>query len=320
VANTRVQESRCEIYATDVWRPAKGFTLEAGVTAETSRITQSGDASQQRVFTYVKPRVVATWNRRAKEQIRLKFERDVAQLDFTEFASAVSLFDGTVTLGNPNLEPERTWRTQLDWERRFGPKAVLTLSAFNEQVEAVQDKIPVAGVADAPGNLGNGRRFGARLDLLAPLDALALPRGELRVRGMVQDSRVRDPVNRLTRRFSDETGWSYTIEVRQPLPSRKLAWGATWDRSDIVPIFKLKEQWSTGWNQAHLSLFAESTAIENLLVRVTVADVLLPQEVRERRFFTPDRSAAANLSSIETRRGIGGYGTRSITLRVSGRF
>lgn len=319
VANTRVEESRGEIYATDVWRPTRGFTLEAGVTAETSRIAQSGDASQQRVFTYVKPRVVATWNRKTVE-LRLKFERDIAQLDFNDFASAVSLFDGTVTLGNPNLEPERTWRTQLDWERRFGPKSVFTLSVFEEQVEAVQDKIPVAGVADAPGNLGHGQRIGAKLDLLAPLDALALPRGELRVRGMIQDSRVRDPVNMMTRRFSDEAGWSYTVELRQPIPRLKLAWGATWDRADIVPIFKLKEQWSTGWNQAHLTVYGETTAFGGVLVRLTAADLFLPKEVRQRRFFTPDRSATANLSSIETRRGIGGYGTRSITLRVSGRF
>jgi hypothetical protein len=42
--------------------------------------------------------------------------------------------------------------------------------------------------------------------------------------------------------------------------------------------------------------------------------------VRERRFYTPDRSTAANLSSIETRWAQGGYGTRSYAIRVSGRF
>lgn len=320
VANTRVTESRGEIYATDVWRPSPALAVELGVTAEGSRIAQSGDAVQSRRFTYVKPRLALTWNRSPQDQVRLKVERDVAQLDFTEFASAVSLFDGTVTLGNPNLEPERTWRAQVDWERRFGAKSVLTLSTFYERVEAVQDKIPIAGVADAPGNLGSGRRVGARVDWLTPLDRVGLPRGELRVRGMVQDSEVTDPVTFLSRRFSDETGWTYSVEVKQPIPSRKLAWGASWERADIVPIFKLKEQWSTGWSQGHLSLYAETTAIKGLLVRVTAADVLLPDEVRKRRFFTPDRSAPANLSTLETRRGIGGYGTRSITVRVSGRF
>jgi len=47
-------------------------------------------------------------------QLRFLLERDVSQLDFTEFASAVSLFDGTVDLGNPNLEPERTLRTTVE--------------------------------------------------------------------------------------------------------------------------------------------------------------------------------------------------------------
>jgi hypothetical protein len=162
---------------------------------ETSRIRQSGDAEQARSFTFVKPRMVATWNRSPGDQLRLRLERDVAQLDFTEFASAVSLFDGTVDLGNPDLAPERTWRAQLDWERRLGPKALVTLSAFYEQVEDVQDQIPVAGQFDAPGNIGDGRRYGVKLDVLAPLDRVGLPRGELRVRTLLQDTRVQDPVS-----------------------------------------------------------------------------------------------------------------------------
>jgi hypothetical protein len=57
-----------------------------------------------------------------------------------------------------------------------------------------------------------------------------------------------------------------------------------------------------------------------MLVRFTIADVLLPQEVRERQFYAPDRSNPANVSSIETRSATGGYGTRSYGIRISGRF
>jgi outer membrane receptor protein involved in Fe transport len=320
VANTRVEERRGEAYVTDVWRVSPDLSVEAGVTVETSRIRQSGDAEQARSFTFVKPRMVATWNRSPGDQLRLRLERDVAQLDFTEFASAVSLFDGTVDLGNPDLAPERTWRAQLDWERRLGPKALVTLSAFYERVEDVQDQIPVAGQFDAPGNIGDGRRYGVKLDVLAPLDRVGLPRGELRVRTLLQDTRVEDPVTGRSRRFSDETEWSYSVDLRQPLPSLKLAWGAILERADEVRLFRLRELRETGWDRPNLDAYVETTAIPRMVIRFTVADILLPKEIRERAFYAPDRSLDRNLGRLETRRAIGGFGTRSYTLRIAGRF
>jgi len=320
VANTRVEESRGELFISDAWRPSSTFTLESSLTVEASRISQSGDASQERALIFVKPRVVVTWSRSARDQFRLRLERDVTQLDFTEFASAVSLFDGTVDLGNPNLEPERAWRAQLDWEHRFGPRATMTLGGYFEHVDAVQDQIPIAGQFDAPGNLGDGRRAGVKLDVLAPLDGVGLRGGDLRLRGTVQETRVDDPVTGKSRRFSEEADWTYSVELRQPLPQQKLAWGVLWERAADTQLFRLKELRTTGWDRGSLDAYLETTAIQGVVIRFTVADILLPREVRERRFFAPDRTASSNLASVETRRAVGGYGTRSYTLRVAGRF
>lgn len=320
VANTRVEESRAEAFISDKWRLSDTLRLEAGLTVETSTITQSGDAAQERSFTYVKPRLGMIWAVDQATELRALLERDVAQLDFTEFASAVSLFDGTVDLGNPDLEPERTWRAQLDLEHRFGAKGVVVVSLFNDEVDAVQDQIPIAGLFDGPGNLGSGRRTGARLDATAPLDAIGLRGGELRVKGSVQKTTVDDPVTGETRRFSQEPDWSYSIDYRQALPDLKMAWGALYERADKIQIFRLKELRTTQWDDPNLDFYIETTAIPGMLVRFTVSDVLRPQEVRERRFFTPDRSRPTNLSTVETRSAIGGYGTRSYAIRVSGRF
>lgn len=320
VANTRVEETRGEVFITDVWQAMDGVRVEAGLTLETSTITQSGDAAQERDFTYLKPRLGATWSVDANSQLRLLVERDVSQLDFSEFASAVSIFDGTIDLGNPNLEPERTWRSTLEWEQRFGPKGVITVSAFHDQVDAVQDQIPIAGLSDGPGNLGDGTRTGARIDVTAPLDLIGLAGGELRLKGMAQDTRVTDPTTGQERRFSDEGDWSYSIDIRQALPDLKLAWGALYERSDEVDQYRLRELRTTGWDTGSFDLYVETTAFAGLLVRLTVADILLPREIRERQFFTPDRGVSPLPSSIETRTATGGYGTRSVAIRVSGRF
>jgi hypothetical protein len=320
VANTRVEEERAEAFISDVWQATSNLRIEGGLTVETSVITQTGDGAQERDFTYLKPRLGATWSVDPANQLRFLLERDVSQLDFTEFASVVSLFDGTVDLGNPNLEPERTWRSMLEWEHRFGGKGVVTLSAFHDEVEAVRDQIPIAGLFDGPGNLGDGRRTGMRLDATAPLDVIGLAGGELRVKGTLQESRVTDPVTGETRRFSDEPNWSYSIDLKQALPDLKLAWGALYERADETDQYRLRELRTTGWDDANFDVYVETTAITGFLVRFTVADVLLPQEIRERRFFTPDRSASSLPSSIETRSATGGFGTRSYAIRVSGRF
>jgi outer membrane receptor protein involved in Fe transport len=331
VANTRVEEDRGEVYVSDAWEVSDHLKLESRLTVETSTISQSGDASQERDFTFVKPRFDATWNAGDAGQFRLLLERDVAQLDFAEFATAVSVFDNIVSLGNPDLEPERTWRVQAEWERRFGAKGALVLTAFHDEVEEVQDQIPViipadpiAGTPeqrfDSPGNLGDGSRTGLRLDATAPLDVLGLPRAELRVKGMIQETKVTDPTTGQERRFSDEPDWDYSIDFRQPLPGLKLLWGALYEDADKTETFRLAELRSLGWADPHIDFYVETTAIEGFVIRFTYADILLPDEVRERRFFTPDRSDPANLSSIETRRAQGGYGTRSFAIRVSGRF
>lgn len=323
VANTRVEEQRGEIFIADTWRISDALRLESGLTVETSTISQSGDAVQERDFTYAKPRINAVWSASPSDEFRLLIERDVAQLDFSEFATSINNFDGTTSLGNPNLEPERTWRAQAEWQRRFAGKGVFIATIFHDEVDAVQDQIPIftpTGNFDGPGNLGDGTRTGVRLSTTLPLDALGLAGGELRLNGTAQETEVTDPTTGLSRRFSDEPDWTYSIDYQQPIPSLKLRFGALYEDADEVQLFRFSELRTTGFLDPHLDLFVETTAIRPFIIRFTVSDVFLPADRRERRFYTPDRTNPANLSTIETRDAYGAYGTRSYAIRVSGRF
>lgn len=323
VANTRVEEQRTEVFIADTWRISESLRLETGLTVETSTISQSGDAIQERDFTFAKPRINAVWSATPSDEFRLLLERDVAQLDFSEFATSINNFDGTTSLGNPNLEPERTWRAQAEWQRRFAGKGVFIATLFHDEVEAVQDQIPIftpTGNFDGPGNLGDGARTGIRLSTTLPLDGLGLTGGELRINGTAQETEVTDPTTGASRRFSDEPDWTYSIDYQQPIPSLKLRIGALYEDADDVQLFRFSELRTTGFLDPHLDFFVETTAIRPLIIRFTVSDVLLPADRRERRFFTPDRTIPANLSSIETRDAFGAFGTRSYAIRVSGRF
>lgn len=320
VADTRVEEQRIEASLAHAWRPSPRLRLESGVTLEASRISQSGDAVQERDFTYLKPNLTAVFSPSDGWRATALIEREVAQLDFSEFASAVSLFDGVTNVGNPNLEPEKTWRVQAELERRFGAKGVVSAAVFHDRVEDVQDQIPIARRFDGPGNLGDGVRFGGRVDANLPLDSLGLKSGEMRLRAALQDSRVDDPTSGGERPFSDEAEWSWSVDLRQPWEEKKLLFGALLEHKDGTRQFRLAEERLTEFQDGRLDLFLETTHYRGIVIRLTLSHAFQPTELRRRLFFTPDRSDPSNLSSIEERLAKGGFGTRSNGLRIAGRF
>ena len=55
-------------------------------------------------FLFPKPRVLLTWSPESSDQLRLRVEREVGQLDFNNFAASGSLGTGTHA-GNPQPDP-----------------------------------------------------------------------------------------------------------------------------------------------------------------------------------------------------------------------
>ena len=122
VSSTKVEEDRIEASINDVWRLNPQLTLEGGFNYEASTISQSGDASVERDFTYSKPRAVATWTPSAEDQLRFSVLRDVSQLDFGDFATGLNSISSSANIGNPQLVPEQTWKASAQWKRALGPR------------------------------------------------------------------------------------------------------------------------------------------------------------------------------------------------------
>ena len=119
----RVEEQRGELFAMASWPLSDAWRIEAGSRFEYSRLDLSGDSNLSKSFFFPKPRVLATWSMSADDRLRLLLEREVGQLDFEDFVGSASLSSSTVTAGNPDLEPDRTWRVEAAWERRFWGRA-----------------------------------------------------------------------------------------------------------------------------------------------------------------------------------------------------
>jgi hypothetical protein len=226
-ANVRVEERRSEGFATATWRARPTLTIEAGVRVEASRLSQTGDSPLEKTFLYPKPRLLVTWARDAHHQLRFELERRVGQLDFEDFVSSTSLTSDTITAGNPDLEPDKTWRLAATWERRFGQAGAIVLTARHDEIADAIDRVPIVGPGyafDAPGNIGHATRDEIALTLSLPLDAV-IAGGLFKADVVGRRSRVVDPATGVRRGLSDEPSLEGALHFTQDLPARRMRWG-----------------------------------------------------------------------------------------------
>ena len=330
VSDTRVEETRIEPFVTDVWKLSPTLTLETGFIFEASTIKQTGDEVKEREFAYPKPRAILTWQAGEGDQIRTSITREVAQLDFAEFASSINVVDSSSLIGNPNLEPEKAWKARAEWEHKFGARAAVTVAVFHDQVEDVQDFIPrtvTLGTFDAPGNIGDGTRTGVELRGALPIGEL-LPNAELRFSGLWQETDVSDPITGESRRFAGERDWNYNVSFRHDLPELKLAWGASAGGQSDRREFKAAEDILHDRPGARFDMYVDSTMIPGITVRLSALNISHPEEYRTRTFYAanplnalaPARSTGV-VSRAEERKQKGGpEGTQVFSIRVSGSF
>jgi hypothetical protein len=111
--NASVDEKRAEAFAQATWNFASEWKLEAGARFEYSRISENSDTSLSREFFYPKPRLLLTWTPLKGTQLRLRYERVLGQLDFTNFVASSDLQATGVSGGNPNLAPDRHSQYEL---------------------------------------------------------------------------------------------------------------------------------------------------------------------------------------------------------------
>jgi hypothetical protein len=295
IASTKVEEDRAEASINDVWRVNPQLTLEAGFNYEASTISQSGDASVDRDFTYSKPRAVATWLPNAEDQWRLSVVRDVSQLDFGDFATGLNSISTSANVGNPLLVPEQTWKSSLQWKRPLGPRGSLSITGFYDDIEDTQDFITVPGVCTTPaftlgactavGNIGDGKRWGGRIEATLPLDSVGIAGGLLKMNVGAQDSEVTDPITLETRQISSEQEFDWVLDFRQDITSMKLAWGGKVNSVGPVPHYRADRFEVIEPKDPNVDLFVETTALlGGLLVRVTAANLLDVEKETDRQY------------------------------------
>ncbi|HET7710026.1 MAG TPA: hypothetical protein VFK50_10950 [Sphingomicrobium sp.] len=299
IDQAKVKEKRGEVYV----RVGKTFSpslrVDAGVNYEMSKLTVTGDASEERTLKFLKPSVSVDWSPGDGWRTRLALRRTVAQLNFLDFISIAEISNDRVNGGNAELQPQRTWELRGTVEKPILGDGLVKFDVGHDRISMLQDQILMEGGFSAPGNIGTGRRSFASLTVDAPLVRLGLSGTRLKLFGQVQKSQVHDPISNETRRFSDFfPEWQWNVEMRRD--SGAFSYGFTVSDRDRFSFFRANEI-DTNWNGGPFgTAFVEYRPGPRTAVTLDIDNAFNTHAYRQRTFFTPNRSAPQP-SSIELR-------------------
>ncbi|MFN7054779.1 TonB-dependent receptor domain-containing protein, partial [Hyphomonas sp.] len=312
-SNVTVDEIRSEVFTNLSFRASPKLTLESGLALEASRIKVAGDADNQQTILILKPSATARYAFREGLSGRLSLERRAGQLDFGDFAASAELADERQFGGNPDLQPDKTWRaaTSLDWRKSSGH--ALNITIFHEWREDILEQIILPSGAAGLGNAGKAEVSGIESSFTLPLPAL-IPGARLEGTVNIADSRFRDPVTGQTRQVNALERPDIDISFRQDLPTMKLSWGVDYASPTLTERFFVAEILADRrgeiWNA-----FVETTHIFGFTTRLKLSNLGTRDFPQERRLFSPDRSGLlTGIERVDRTRG------SFVTLTISDTF
>lgn len=303
-ADVLVIERRGEIFTTGVWRPSATLAIEAGIRVEGSTISSSGDVVLSKTLAFPKPRLVATWTPDVSDQLRLRVEREVGQLDFTDFAANAALNSTGIVAGNPNLSPQRDWAFEAAYDRHIWSDAVVSLTVRHLLLQDVVDRVPVfapSGVFDEPGNIGGGIENDIVGSFSIPLQHLGIDGAILRAVGTWRFSDVRDPTTGQKRPISLQHPLDAELHFSQDLPGWKLTWGVDSYYGVLVRDFRFDEIDST-YTGDEDALFVEYRPEPSLTLRLQTDLEQVFTSITRQEFSGPRDTSPLQATDFEKRR------------------
>lgn len=293
VADTRVEETRSEVFINHVWTVSDRLSLESGLRYEFSEIEQTGDANQSRSFTYAKPSFTVNWRHDEQNRFRLAALRDVDQLNFGRFASNVDIGDNSTSVGNPNYVPQRTWTLEAEWERRFGDGS-FSLVVGQDWVEDLDGWIALTdtqgNIFDAPGNIGDGTNFRVTGNLTAPLERFGLDNAVLDVFLEWYNTNVEDPLTGEDRQWSGYREWELRVDYRQSFPEAQITWGFDYFWLSEGEVYRAREFRREDFSDGDLDVFIETTRWFGLTIRAGINEAIDNGHDRQRIFYDGSRA------------------------------
>ena len=311
-SNVLVEETRIEPFITDVWTVSPSWKIEAGVIAEFSKLTLSGDSVASRSFKFIKPRAIATWTADPKTTLEFRADRQVAQLNFGEFATSIDVTLGNqVDAGNADLVPEKITTLSALVRHKFLERGSIQFKGEYQFVSDTQDLVPITlrdaggnitARFDGAGNIGNSKRWNGELEITLPFDWLTKPVGftglELKYVGHYHGSSVTDAVTGLKRRMSFRPVWHQSWDLRYDATDLGLVYGVSFNTQESSNAYFFNE-YRRQSDGVRTNVFIEYKKLKLGTLRLEVID--LP-DFRRDRFIYADTRANSGISQIVNRK------------------
>ncbi|MDO9478888.1 MAG: TonB-dependent receptor [Pseudohongiella sp.] len=266
LSTTKVSELRAEMSSIATWTINDSLKIDAGARLERSTIKQTGGAGAERSFFYPKPRLAATWDIDETQQLRLRLERELGQLNFSDFAASSSLTDDQYFGGNLDLRPQQRLISEAVYEKRFSDRAVVGLTLRHDEISDVIDQIPLEDGLTATGNIGDGTLDRIALNVRLPLDSLGMQGARLTMSAQFDHTRVLDPTQNRERSISGNRPFRGRMGFEQDLQQLNMSWGINYN-----PYFRdttyNPDQRRTRELRHNLQLFTEKTFSNGVVLR-----------------------------------------------------
>jgi hypothetical protein len=192
--------------------------------------------------------------------------------------------------------PQQTWEFRGTLEHPVLGDGLAKLDVGYDLVNDLQDRVLIcdpeapAKCFDAPGNLGTGKRYFARLTLDAPLAKLGLNGVRLKFDGQVQRTRVEDPISGKMRNWSGEyMDWTWEVDFRHDLGN--WSYGLTVEDRDRFTFFRTDEFDSNFNGGPFGSAFVEYRPRPGTTITLDLENAFDTPGNRNRLLFRPNRAA-----------------------------
>lgn len=289
-SNSSVEEERAEVNLTYGRPLSSDLTLQASIGGEYSTISQTGAAGLTRTFYRPKGFVSLAWQANENLDIRARVEREVGQLDFSDFVASTDIAVGSTDAGNPNLVPPQSWNYEIEATQRLGALGSITARLYYEQISDIVDQIPLSPTAEAPGNITSAERYGIEWNSTLNLDPLGWQGARLNLELALQRSRVRDPLTGANRPISNDMQRNIEMEFRHDIPDTEWAWGISYEtyRESRGYRLGLLNNFRTG--PGHTGAFVEHKDVFGLRVEARIDNIFNTEERFTRTVFADRRN------------------------------
>ena len=288
-----VKELRNEAFANFVYQANTALAIEGGLTYETSEIKVSGDALQDQSFSYIKPRLTASYKINPDTRLTIEAHRSVGQLSFNDFAANSVAIENRTNAGNSKLSPDQIDELSTTFDWRFSERGSLKVKAYHQWRSDILEQIILStddngNIEQGLGNAGDAKFWSIRTTLKLPVDNL-IPNGLIDFSHRYTKTNFDDPIINSRRSISNNTPEWFRFKFRQDLTAQQFSWGFEYWDSYSYDGYLVDEIQTSAANPT-LKLFAETSRYFGVKIQLEVINANTNREPFTRRYYQNTRA------------------------------